>query len=185
MAGQVRKVETVLLVDDVAPMLNVWERDFARVGRRVAKATSYESAIEAAERARPDVAVVDLLLRGKSGFEVLRALKARAPDLFVILVSAHMTGAWARAGMKLGANHCYIKPFTASQVIDLVERGVEPIPDWNNPDVCFTLDRAEWEHICRALVESRNNVTRAAQRLGLHLTTLRRKLGKRGVLPLP
>jgi two-component system response regulator RegA len=42
----------------------------------------------------------------------------------------------------------------------------------------MSLDRLEWEHINRVLLECGGNVSEAARRLGLHRRTLQRKLSK-------
>src|SRR5512137_273612 len=95
-----RVTPLVLIVDDERPNLESLERIFAREGWRVALAGSGEEALEAARRDRPDVVVTDLMMPGMGGGELLRALKAIAPETEVVLVTAFGTVEGAGAPMK-------------------------------------------------------------------------------------
>ena len=57
-----RAVRNVLLVDDYDLLLKQWGREFAREGIAVSNATCVAEAVAAAERERPDLALVDLFL---------------------------------------------------------------------------------------------------------------------------
>lgn len=170
-----RAVQTVLLVEDFPPLLRRWTRELQNAGKRVLAATNGEAALELIRDARPDIAVVDLFLASENGVNLIRTLKEQDTGLYAILVSAHVTVAYAIAAMRAGADDVLFKPGSLRYVMDCVEKGVDPEPDeqWGP-----TLEQLEWEHISRVLLDCDGNITHAAERLGIYRQTLQRKLRK-------
>lgn len=78
---------TVLIVDDSEDQLNLLRRFFELAGCTVIMAASAESAIAAYEGMRPDLAVVDLVLPGMSGWELTGLIKAEYPECPVAISS--------------------------------------------------------------------------------------------------
>jgi len=72
-----------------------------------------------------DVVVTDLRMPGADGFEVLRAVKARAPDTEVVMMTAHATVTDAVEAMKLGAYDYLQKPFDPDDASLVVARALE------------------------------------------------------------
>jgi two-component system response regulator RegA len=168
-------VKKVLLVDDHEMYLKYVSREFVRVGVHVNAAQTLEHAVELVRQHQPDVALVDLFLTPpESGLDVIRAIKDEDPNLFCILVSAHMSVAHAMMGVRAGADDVFIKPFNARQVIARVERGVFDKPETSTP----TLHEIEWEHISRVLYDHAGNITQAADSLGIFRQSLQRKIVK-------
>src|SRR5206468_12571960 len=82
--------ERILVVDDEPDITALVAYHLARAGYRVSTASNGQEAIKAAREERPDVVVLDLMLPGVSGYEVLRELR-RHPDtgdVGVILITA-------------------------------------------------------------------------------------------------
>jgi two-component system, cell cycle response regulator DivK len=79
---------SLLIVDDYADALDVWEVYLRAAGFRVLTAIDGPSAFDEAVREKPDVIVMDLELPGKSGFEVARELKARQDTRGIPLIAA-------------------------------------------------------------------------------------------------
>jgi len=167
---------SVLLVDDSQLQIRAWARDLEADGRQVLCAANNEEALTAVRTAHPDVAIVDLFLGHDDGVELVRQLKALDPTLFVVLVSGDMSVAYAMAAVRAGADDVLVKPFIARDVVRRIESGELVDPE----RAALTLEEIEWEHISRALVESGQNITQAAERLGIYRQTLQRKLRKRG-----
>lgn len=168
-------VKKVLLVDDHEMYLKYVSREFVRAGVHVLVAQTLEDALELVRLHKPDVALVDLFLTPpESGLDVIRAIKDEDPDLFCILVSAHMSVAHAMMGVRAGADDVFIKPFNARQVIARVELGVFDKPQTTTP----TLHDVEWEHISRVLHDHAGNITQAADSLGIFRQSLQRKIIK-------
>lgn len=171
-----RPVQRVLIVDDYGPQLSAWKRELESEGRTVETALNKADAVARARELMPDVAIIDLYLGLDDGIECLRELKAIAPELFAVLVSADMSVAYAMAAVRAGADDVFVKPLVVNELVRRIEEGqsIDPMR------TSLTLDEVEWEHINRALVESGKNITQAAERLGIYRQTLQRKLRKRG-----
>jgi DNA-binding NtrC family response regulator len=72
-----------------------------------------------------DVVVTDLKMPGADGFEVLRAVKARAPDTEVVMMTAYATVSDAVEAMKQGAYDYLQKPFDPDDAVRVVSRALE------------------------------------------------------------
>jgi DNA-binding NarL/FixJ family response regulator len=80
----------VLIVDDQPTFRRQLHRLLTRAGLEVVgEATDIPQAEALAQRLRPDLAVVDVMLPGIGGLEGVTRLQARAPGLRVVLISAH------------------------------------------------------------------------------------------------
>ena len=78
---------TVLIVDDSEDQLNLLRSHFERAGCDVVIADTAESAILACENDEPDLAVIDLLLPGMTGWELAKRLRSRHPACPVAISS--------------------------------------------------------------------------------------------------
>jgi two-component system response regulator HydG len=115
----------VLLVDDEAPNLESLSRIFAKEGLRVATASSGAGALEVIRRERPKVVVTDLMMPGMSGEELLRAVKAIAPEIEVVLMTAYGTVEAAVSAMKEGAYDFITKPVKRHAIVRSVRQALE------------------------------------------------------------
>ncbi len=79
---------TVLLVDDYADALEVWELVLSAAGFTVSTATDGLTGLEKARLLRPDIIVMDLQMPGLSGAEVAQALRADAATRHIPLIAA-------------------------------------------------------------------------------------------------
>lgn len=79
---------TVLLVDDFADALEVWDLFLTTAGFTVVTATNGADGLAAAQALRPDVIVLDLLMPGLSGAEVARTLRADAATRHIPIIAA-------------------------------------------------------------------------------------------------
>jgi two-component system, response regulator RegA len=170
---------TLLVVDDDARFRERLAKAFAARGFEVRAAADYESAVAAAAAESPEYAVVDLRLPGRSGLELVKALKEIDPATNVVVLTGYGSIATALEAVRLGATHYLTKPADADEILESFSRGERP------PDPAAarelqvpSLARAEWEHIHRVLVECGGNISQAAKLLGLHRRSLQRKLLK-------
>lgn len=152
-------------------------RELQHAGKRVLAASNGDAAIELVRDAKPDVAIVDLFLTSENGVNVIRRLREKDNALYAILVSAHLSVAYAIAAMRAGADDVIFKPGSLKSVIESVENGVDHDHEPDDP-AGPTLDQLEWEHISRVLLDCEGNITHAAERLGIYRQTLQRKLRK-------
>lgn len=178
-----RRVRKVLLVDDMDMVLKVWTRQCRRQNKAALCATNRTEALDLARREKPDLAVVDLILPNDSGLEIVRELKKLRHKPFVILVSGAMSAEAAMQGIEAGADDCFDKDVSISDLLERVERGVRPrIP--NQP----TLKEMQWLYIRRVLTDHGGNITHAAKTLGVVRQSLQRtiwRLSPTGKVPVP
>src|ERR1043166_4556218 len=95
----------ILVVDDEPDITALVAYHLARGGYRVSTAGTGQEALKAAREERPDVVVLDLMLPGVSGYEVLRELRRHpdTADVGVILLTARREEADRIKGLSLGA----------------------------------------------------------------------------------
>jgi len=116
-----RAVKTVLVCEDEESL-----RELIRVslgsGFRVLEAADYDTALALAEANRPDLVVLDLVLEGRSGFDVLEALRgdARTSETPVLVISAS-SDVDAHV-LRAGADRFLSKPFDPEELRLLVLR---------------------------------------------------------------
>lgn len=91
----------------------------AKAGYRVATATSGNEALSLANRDRPSLVVLDLMLPGMSGFEVLKKLRARdhTKDVAVLMLTARHEEVDRIEGLSLGADDYLVKPFSPQELV--------------------------------------------------------------------
>jgi two-component system response regulator RegA len=179
--SEAARVRKVLVIEDHELYLKNVARDFAREGVQVFKATNHEQALRHCKAEHPDLAIVDLFLEPpEDGLELLKNLKALEPNMFAILVSAHMSVAHAVMGVRAGADDVFLKPFAATQCLARVAGG-PTLPKVEE----LTLHEIEWEHIARALQDYDGNITHAAEALGVFRQSLQRKIRKHAPRGLP
>lgn len=114
----------LLIVDDDESILESLRERFAARGFEVSTATSGAGALKAA-RARPDLMLLDLQLPQGDGQSVLEALRERAIDTTVIVITAHGNFERAVAAMRAGAYDFVEKPFDAQLLEESLRRGLE------------------------------------------------------------
>jgi two-component system phosphate regulon response regulator PhoB len=108
----------ILVVDDEADITALVAYHLARAGYRVSTANNGQDALKAAREERPDVVVLDLMLPGVSGYEVLRELRKQkeTADVGVILLTARREEADRVRGLSLGADDYLTKPFSPQEL---------------------------------------------------------------------
>src|SRR5439155_1068197 len=112
---------TLLIADDDPGLRESLERTLTREGYRVILASDGRGALERLQGGGIDLVVTDLKMPGLTGIEVLRAAKAIAPDVDVILLTAFGTVEEAVKAMKDGAYDFLTKPFQRDQLLKLLE----------------------------------------------------------------
>lgn len=86
----------------------------------VAEAGDAQTALQEAERARPDIVLMDIGLRGTNGIEATRALRAAQPGLRVLVLSMHDNPAYVRAAQQAGARGYLVKDCLAEDIVHAV-----------------------------------------------------------------
>ena len=115
----------LLLVDDDADFRETVARRFMRRGFQVQEATHGEQALQLASLRQFDVVVLDMVMPGLSGIQVLEQLKLANPESEVILLTGQGTIETAVQAMKLGAFDFLTKPFPLAELEALIEKAYE------------------------------------------------------------
>jgi DNA-binding NtrC family response regulator len=115
----------LLLVDDDTDFRATVLRRFARRGFRVQEAADGADALQWACRREFNVAVVDLVMPGISGLELLGKLKELHPDCEVLLLTGQGTIETAVEAMKRGAYDFLTKPFPLAELEVLIQKAYE------------------------------------------------------------
>jgi len=102
--------EKVLLVDDEKKFLEVMSERLTTRGVTVTTATSAAEALEQIEANLFDAVILDLKMPGMDGIEALKRMKAKRPELQIILLTGHATVEKGVEAIKLGAMDFVEKP---------------------------------------------------------------------------
>jgi DNA-binding NarL/FixJ family response regulator len=116
----------VLIADDETDVRNLL---IEMIGREpdlelVAAASDAREAIEAAERERPDVAIIDAHMPEGGGVRALREIAERCPETATIVLSAFDSQQKVVEHLDAGAMVYLVKPVTRSELVQTIERAV-------------------------------------------------------------
>jgi two-component system phosphate regulon response regulator PhoB len=111
--------ERILVVDDEPDIVALIAYHLAKAGYRVSTAATGADALQAARDERPRLVVLDLMLPGISGFDVLEQLRATATprDVAVLMLTARAEEADRIHGLSLGADDYLTKPFSPQELV--------------------------------------------------------------------
>ncbi len=115
----------ILVVDDEEILQDVLGLLLRKEGFRPIAARSGEEALLLYEKEPIDLVLLDLMLPGMSGLEVLRQIRQRDPDQVVIIITAYSSIEGAIEAMRDGAFHYIPKPFKNEEVLLTVRKGLE------------------------------------------------------------
>ncbi len=127
--------ERILVVDDEAPVRKLVRSYLEKEGYQVSEAADGLRAVELARSERPHLMVLDLMLPGKDGLEVCRAVCGDDGPL-VIMLTARAEEADKLVGLGMGADDYLTKPFSPRELVARVKavlrrgaRGTSPAGD--------------------------------------------------------
>jgi DNA-binding NtrC family response regulator len=188
--------DSVLLIEGDAELLCAAGDCFERIGYEVGRCGSGEAGMEAFDRLRPDVVILDLHLPDVGGLDVLARLRAGGGS--VIVVTGPVDGDTAVRAMQLGAEHVLTKPLDLDHLAAATARVCEKVrlarqntllrealerllparpgaggDRRHQPQALADVERV---HIEKTLRFHGGNRTRAAQALGISRATLINKI---------
>ena len=106
----------LLVVDDEAPIVELLRGYLVREGWDVLAASDGPTAVEMARERAPDVIVLDVMLPGLDGFEVLRQIRTFS-DAYVIMLTARAEEIDRIVGLSAGADDYLVKPFSPRELV--------------------------------------------------------------------
>lgn len=105
-------MQRVLVVDDDPALTSVLKRGLAYEGFAVDIAASGKDALVLARERLPDLVILDIMMPGMDGLEVLRRLRAADPQLPILMLTAKDAPADQVQGLTEGADDYVVKPFS-------------------------------------------------------------------------
>jgi two-component system, OmpR family, response regulator ResD len=126
---------SILVVDDEPTITDVVSRYLERAGYSTRIAGDGADALRIAGESRPDLVVLDLMMPGMDGLEVMRRLRERE-RVSVILLTAKGEHTDRIIGLRLGADDYVVKPFSPAELVarvDAVLRRVDNSPQREEP----------------------------------------------------
>src|SRR5579863_10675476 len=116
---------SILIVDDEPLTLRTVGRALRAEGYEVLSAASGEDALKIIAEEKPDLALLDVVLPGINGIEVLAQARKISPAMIVVMMSAYHLVDRAVEAMKLGAYDYLIKPFHLADMVNTIQRATE------------------------------------------------------------
>lgn len=110
-------MEKVLVVEDDAPLRLAMTKALKSAGYEVRVAKTGDEGLEAALADPPDVVLLDVMLPGKNGYEVLKSLREQDADLPIVMITAKGEEADKVRGLTLGADEYVVKPVGVAELL--------------------------------------------------------------------
>jgi two-component system, OmpR family, alkaline phosphatase synthesis response regulator PhoP len=109
--------QTVLVIDDEPKIAELCRDYLAAGGFAVLTAGDGPSGLALAQRQRPDLVVLDLMLPGMNGLDVCRALRRDMGDIPIVMLTARVEESDKLIGLELGADDYITKPFSPREMV--------------------------------------------------------------------
>ncbi|MHB8623107.1 MAG: nitrogen regulation protein NR(I) [Sulfuricaulis sp.] len=117
--------DIVWVIDDDRSIRWVLEKALSQADMSVRSFDSANEIADQLERQRPDVVITDIRMPGISGLELLKTVHAKAPEIPVIIITAHTDLESAVASYRGGAFEYLPKPFDVDEAVRLTRRAIE------------------------------------------------------------
>ena len=120
----------ILVVDDEPDVLQMLEVALGRRGHQVLTAATGMEGLVIAEGERPDLVLLDIMMEGMDGWEVLKLLKLDPAmhDIPVVMLSARSEPRDKIRGLQEGAVDYVTKPFSVRELVATIEAVLERAP---------------------------------------------------------
>jgi DNA-binding NtrC family response regulator len=115
----------ILVLDDEEVLQDILTLLIRKDGHQPFSALTGEDGLALLEREEIDLVLLDLMLPGMHGMEVLREIRRRQPDVVVVVITAFSSIESAIDAMREGAFHYIPKPFKNEEVLLTVRKGLE------------------------------------------------------------
>ena len=122
----------ILVVDDEPGILNLVTSYLRAEGYTYSTATDGFSGLKAAREFKPDLIVLDIMLPGMDGFEVLNQLR-RESDVYVIMLTAKSEETDKVVGLTVGADDYLTKPFSPRELMARIKAALRRLQTDSRP----------------------------------------------------
>ncbi len=112
----------ILAVDDIPLNILLVQKMLSRMNFKIRTAGGGQQALDAVAEQKPDLILLDLMMPGIDGFEVIRRLRAdpETADIQIIILSALNSQEDVVKGFNLGANDFIMKPIIMEKLLSCV-----------------------------------------------------------------
>ena len=117
--------DKILVVDDEPSNRNILSQELNHKGYLVDAASDGSEALRKVGSSRPDLIILDYMMPGLSGLEVLKELRKREEDIPVVMITAYGTVDRAVEAMKEGAYDFITRPFEPDHIALVVKKALE------------------------------------------------------------
>lgn len=119
----------IFLVDDDPDVRELVEYKLVQSGHEVLCASNGQDALRLVPGAKPELLLLDVMMPGISGFDVLEQLRANEATrlLPIIMLTARAQDSDTQRGFTLGANDYVFKPFSPRELMNRVDRQLVPV----------------------------------------------------------
>ena len=122
----------ILIVDDEAAIVNLVAAYLRPEGYEIFTADNGPGALQAARAFKPDLIVLDVMLPGMDGIEVLTRLR-RESKAYVILLTAKTEEMDKIIGLSVGADDYVTKPFSLRELVARIKAAIRRLSDTEEP----------------------------------------------------
>lgn len=171
--------DRLLLVEDDEAFAWAAGRALERRGYEVRYANEFEQAQGLVEDEDFGYAVLDLNLGNCTSLDLILPLRAKNPEMRILMLTGYASIATAVRAIKLGADNYLAKPADTDEILTALLTDSEA--DVDAELLPMSVRRLEWEHIQKVLEQNAGNISATARQLNMHRRTLQRKLQKRPV----
>ena len=170
-----------LILDDSIVFATTLARSLTRRGFEVQVAHSGADALQEALQTSFDFVTIDLQLQHDSGLLWISQLREALPRARILVLTGYASIATTVQAMKLGADNYLAKPVNVDSILSALQNDgvIDAFPSVTTCAPPLTVERLEWEHIQRVLLEHDGNISSTARALNMHRRTLQRKLAKK------
>src|SRR5205823_2074960 len=143
---------SVLVVDDEPTIGDVVCRYLDRAGYETRVARDGHSALEQVEERPPDLIVLDLMLPGVEGLEVMRRIRDRDRNrTAIILLTAKGEETDRVVGLRLGADDYVVKPFSPAELVARIDAVLRRVDTTGQPEPRLRFDGLEIDPAAHAV----------------------------------
>jgi len=112
----------ILIVDDSSAFRTVIRRSLERAGHKIlGEGANADEALKLLKKHQADIMLLDLLMPGKSGLDVLKKIKKDKHNLNVLIVTAVNRKPINERAKKYGAKKILYKPFDSDEMLKMVD----------------------------------------------------------------
>ena len=118
----------VLLIEDEPNIIEAIRFILSRDGWEVKTHANGQDAVDTVRATRPDVIILDVMLPGRSGFDILSEIRAddALADTPVLMLTARGQSKDREMAERAGASHYMTKPFSNAEILETVRQMVAP-----------------------------------------------------------